>query len=542
MACTRPTSCPGKDGEKLNLIHRDVTPHNLFVTYEGVTKVVDFGIAKFQDRMASTQAGILKGKLAYMSPEQVAGETIDRRTDIFALGVVLWEMTTGQRLFRMDSDLDTLARVQECNIPPPSSIVRGYPLDLEKVLMQALAKNRNARFQTAREFSRALQSLLSRRGLFVASDEVAAYMSSIFGDRIAKREEHLRWASAVSDAALAAGGGPPERPAPAPAPRFPAPAPAPPPLPVVTPPRVAPRPAAGAPARPGTGGASGPDSMTANAPPRAIPRPAVVPHANVPIAQPAGGGLPFPPSPRPDFSPPPPAVAQIPPAPEDDDEDRTVQASPAQQAAAQAGFDDDYDGDATIVTTAPPVEMEAAAEQFRARLGQPVVPAAGTPALPPVQAPRAAAPSSPQLQGARGQGPVMGRTLPLNAVVPAAVPRPGQIAPQFRTQLGLQPMPAPPMPVAPFADRNVPASISDPSLPADAFGDSTSRPTQPPHGWGSAGAPSPYGATHQAAPFAPVPNFGPEVGASPSLPRRTPALPSPSSLLSRCPQPPGRAA
>ena len=135
-------------------------------------------------------------------------------------------------------------------------------------------------------------------------------MTSIFGDRIAKREEHLRWASAVSDAALAAGGGPPERPAPAPAPRFPAPAPAPPPLPVVTPPRVAPRPAAGAPARPGTGGASGPDSMTANAPPRAIPRPAVVPHANVPIAQPAGGGLPFPPSPRPDFSPPPPAVAQ----------------------------------------------------------------------------------------------------------------------------------------------------------------------------------------------------------------------------------------
>ena len=120
----------------------------------------------------------------------------------------------------------------------------------------------------------------------------------------------------------------------------------------------------------------------------------------------------------------------------------------------------------------------------------------------------------------------MGRTLPLNAVVPAAVPRPGQIAPQFRTQLGLQPMPAPPMPVAPFADRNVPASISDPSLPADAFGDSTSRPTQPPHGWGSAGAPSPYGATHQAAPFAPVPNFGPGGGsfAFPPTPYPGPAV------------------
>src|SRR6202142_2134803 len=149
----------GKNGEKLNLIHRDVTPHNLFVTYEGNTKVVDFGIAKFSSRMSSTRAGTLKGKLAYMSPEQVHGEQIDRRTDIFALGVVLWELTTGQRLFRSESDLDTLAKGQECNIPPPRTMVRGYPLDLEKILMQALAKNRNERFSTARELSRALQSL-----------------------------------------------------------------------------------------------------------------------------------------------------------------------------------------------------------------------------------------------------------------------------------------------------------------------------------------------------------------------------------------------
>src|SRR6201996_1961668 len=97
----------GKNGEKLGLVHRDVTPHNLFVTYEGTTKVVDFGIAKFSSRMSSTRAGTLKGKLAYMSPEQVHGEQIDRRTDLFALGVVLWELTTGQRLFRSESDLDT---------------------------------------------------------------------------------------------------------------------------------------------------------------------------------------------------------------------------------------------------------------------------------------------------------------------------------------------------------------------------------------------------------------------------------------------------
>jgi serine/threonine-protein kinase len=188
----------GKNGEKMGLVHRDVTPHNLFVTYDGVTKVVDFGIAKFSSRMSSTRAGTLKGKLAYMSPEQVHGETIDRRTDIFALGVVLWELTTGQRLFRSESDLDTLAKVQECNVTRPSSIVRGYPVDLEKIVMKALAKNRGERFKTAREFSRALQSLLMRRGLFIASDEVATYTQSIFAERIQKRDAHLRWASEVT--------------------------------------------------------------------------------------------------------------------------------------------------------------------------------------------------------------------------------------------------------------------------------------------------------------------------------------------------------
>lgn len=188
----------GKNGEKLGLVHRDVTPHNLFVTYDGVTKVVDFGIAKFSSRMSQTRAGTLKGKLAYMSPEQVQGEGIDRRTDIFALGVVLWELTTGQRLFRMDSDLDTLAKVQECNVPRPSTLIRGYPVDLEKIVMKTLAKNRGERFKTARELSRALQSLLMRRGLFIASDEVAAYTQSIFAERIRKREAHLRWASDVT--------------------------------------------------------------------------------------------------------------------------------------------------------------------------------------------------------------------------------------------------------------------------------------------------------------------------------------------------------
>ncbi len=202
----------GKNGQLLGLVHRDVTPHNLFVTYDGYTKVVDFGIAKVADRLASTRAGTLKGKLAYMSPEQVRGADVDRTTDVFALGVVLWELTTNQRLFRMDTDLDTLEKVQACVVPPPSTIVRGYPPGLEQVVLKALAKNKKDRYATAREFSRALQGFLMQRGSFVGPEEVAQFVRSVFSERIAKRDAHLTWAAEVTsnidiDKLRAQGGG-----------------------------------------------------------------------------------------------------------------------------------------------------------------------------------------------------------------------------------------------------------------------------------------------------------------------------------------------
>ncbi len=188
----------GKNGQLLGLVHRDVTPHNLFLTYDGYTKVVDFGIAKVADRLSSTRAGTLKGKLAYMSPEQVRGAEVDRTTDIFALGVVLWEITTNQRLFRMDTDLDTLEKVQACIVPPPSTIVPGYPPELEACVMKALSKRKQDRFPTAREFSRALQNYLVRSGHFVGPEEVAQFIRNVFGDRIQKREAHLAWAAEVT--------------------------------------------------------------------------------------------------------------------------------------------------------------------------------------------------------------------------------------------------------------------------------------------------------------------------------------------------------
>jgi serine/threonine-protein kinase len=420
----------GKNGEKLNLIHRDVTPHNLFVTYEGNTKVVDFGIAKFSSRMSSTRAGTLKGKLAYMSPEQVSGETIDRRTDIFALGVVLWELTTGQRLFRMESDLDTLAKVQECNIPRPSSIIRGYPIDLEKIVMKALAKNRGERFKTARELSRMLQSLLMRRGLFIASDEVANYVQTIFKERIEKREAHLRWAGEVTQTInieqLQAG------------------------APVSTaailgvssghsdvqasgaPARQPPRPAAGVPAVPPT--TVGPSSRQPGAPYAASP-----------------------PQRRPDM--------HVDDEMDDMDDAPTLQATVAQVMAAQnpgmappaasvytggSGFDDDFeDVNDTIVETHP----DAATSVPRSA----PLPAAGRPAAPPSAPSVPQRPSAPRIEprpAVRGtSGP---QTLPLNTKSPTG-PR-GPYAPLSQTA---------PAPYAYPGSHGVaaPLNISDPSLP-----------------------------------------------------------------------------
>jgi len=459
----------GKDGEKLNLIHRDVTPHNLFVTYDGVTKVVDFGIAKFQDRMASTQAGTLKGKLAYMSPEQVKGESIDRRTDIFALGVVLWELTTGRRLFRMDSDLDTLAKVQECVIPRPSTLVRGYPVDLEQILMQALAKNRNERFPTAREFSRALQSLLTRRGLFIAQDEVAGYMASIFEDRIVKREEHLRWASAVSDAAAAAAAA-----ASGNAPRASttsAPARA-----QTAPPRALPTSSVQPAPRPARPLANGPPSSSFGGEQRTLqvgPQHNLARPPTVPFAVPGSprGPTMGQPSPR---RPAPQAAAPV----DDDDEDRTVQATAAQQAAAHAGYADDFDdNDATIVSRAPSDNEPASAGTRQAP------PAAGRP----VGLSRPPAAPLPSFSAATpAPAPFGQRTMGMPGA-PVGRPPPGP--PQLGSPLGPQPT----FPDGAFADRGIPPTfnISDPSLPSTMASPAPPLPPVPPP-WSPQVSPLPF--------------------------------------------------
>jgi serine/threonine-protein kinase len=156
-----------EDGAPLHVVHRDATPHNIFVGEDGTVKVVDFGVAKALGRLGGTVHGMVKGKLAYLSPEQHQQRPVDRRTDVYALGVVLWELVTGRRLFRRDSDVETLRAVTEGVVPPPRALRRDCPPGLERIIFAALAPSPSARTPTARALALALRQLLVTEGLVV---------------------------------------------------------------------------------------------------------------------------------------------------------------------------------------------------------------------------------------------------------------------------------------------------------------------------------------------------------------------------------------
>src|SRR3954470_6428918 len=138
-------------GRPLNIIHRDVSPQNVIVSYEGECKVIDFGIAKAASRSSKTQAGVLKGKFGYMSPEQVGGKPLDQRADIFAIGTILYELLTNERLFLGESDFATLEKVRNAAVPPPSTVNKEIPPALDKIILKGLAKESDQRYQWASE-------------------------------------------------------------------------------------------------------------------------------------------------------------------------------------------------------------------------------------------------------------------------------------------------------------------------------------------------------------------------------------------------------
>ncbi|WNG38345.1 protein kinase [Archangium violaceum] len=162
------------DGESLHLVHRDVTPHNVLLSFDGAVKLTDFGIAKAGNKL--TQPGVLKGKFAYMSPEQARGEAVDARTDVFALGVVLWEMLTGGRLFDGDSEVAVLRAVQESVIASPARLNPNVPEDLDEVVSIALERDPDARYQSAGELERALAQCVLHRATSVDDTDVGTFV------------------------------------------------------------------------------------------------------------------------------------------------------------------------------------------------------------------------------------------------------------------------------------------------------------------------------------------------------------------------------
>ncbi|MGQ0504665.1 MAG: serine/threonine protein kinase [Myxococcaceae bacterium] len=172
----------GKDGEPLGLVHRDVSPANLLVGFDGATRITDFGIAKVLDD-EGTESGIVKGKYPYMSPEQADFKKLDHRSDVFSLGIVLWELLTRRRLFKGDTDLQSLQLVRDCQVPSPSKLQPAIPAGVEKVAMRALSKEPRKRFSDAGAMAEALEELARSEGLRITRADLGTTVRALFPDR-----------------------------------------------------------------------------------------------------------------------------------------------------------------------------------------------------------------------------------------------------------------------------------------------------------------------------------------------------------------------
>ena len=184
-------------GQRIGIIHRDVSPQNILVSFEGDVKIIDFGIAKAAGKASQTQAGILKGKFGYMSPEQVRGMKLDHRSDIFSLGIILYELLTNERLFQGESDFSTLEKVRNAEILPPTAYNRAIPMQLEQIMLKALAKEVEERYESALDLHEELQAFMFANGWFYSRKDLADWMKREFKKEIEedkkKMEEYAQY-------------------------------------------------------------------------------------------------------------------------------------------------------------------------------------------------------------------------------------------------------------------------------------------------------------------------------------------------------------
>ncbi|MFL5354652.1 serine/threonine protein kinase [Archangium sp.] len=178
-----------QQGQPLKLVHRDVSPQNILVGFDGGVKVIDFGVAKAAGSASHTATGVLKGKYPYMSPEQANGMPVDARSDLFALGVVLWELLTNRRLFKGESDLMTLRLVRDCQVPPPSQLNPRLPPGLDELVLKALAPTPEGRFPDCGAFRLAIEDYILQYQLPASNAHLSAWLREVYAERIARESD-----------------------------------------------------------------------------------------------------------------------------------------------------------------------------------------------------------------------------------------------------------------------------------------------------------------------------------------------------------------
>jgi len=192
-------------GRPLEIVHRDCSPQNVLVSYEGEVKLIDFGIAKATSRNSRTMAGVLKGKFGYMSPEQVRGLPLDRRSDIFAIGTMLYECLTGERLFQGETDFSTLEKVRNVDIQPPRALNPDIPESVEKVILKALAKDVEDRYQWCSEMLADLQAYLMGQDVVFTAKSLSSWLKEVFAQEIERERQLLEQYKRVGRDGLIAG-------------------------------------------------------------------------------------------------------------------------------------------------------------------------------------------------------------------------------------------------------------------------------------------------------------------------------------------------